>query len=149
MKSFGNNEDEWTFEIGKESEKGAVCRGGKTTEITLTHKDNGLVATVEATIYEESASCEWTVFIKNTAEEKSPVISKLFAADCTLPTGRKTEIFYSKGSEPANDDFELLQSGVFATPLRFNANSRALDWALVRYKIAQSLKSLPLDCAMI
>ena len=135
MKSFRNNEDEWTFEIGKESEKGAVCRGGKTTEITLTHKDNGLVATVEATIYEESASCEWTVFIKNTAEEKSPVISKLFAADCTLPTGRKNEIFYSKGSEPANDDFELLQSGVFATPLRFNANGGRTESCLPYFNL--------------
>ncbi len=135
MKSFRNNEDEWTFEIAKESEKGAFYRGGKTTFITLTHKDNGLVATVEATIYEESASCEWTVFIKNTAEEKSPVISKLFAADCTLPTGRKTDIFYSKGSEPANDDFELLQSGVFATPLRFNANGGRTESCLPYFNL--------------
>lgn len=135
MKSFRNNEDEWTFEIGKESEKGAFYRGGKTTFITLTHKDNGLVATVEATIYEESASCEWTVFIKNTAEQKSPVISKLSAADCTLPTGRKTDIFYSKGSEPANDDFELLQSGVFATPLRFNANGGRTESCLPYFNL--------------
>lgn len=135
MKSFRNNEDEWTFEIGKESEKGAFYRCGKTTFITLTHKDNGLVATVEATFYEESASCEWTVFIKNTAEQKSPVISKLSAADCTLPTGRKTDIFYSKGSEPANDDFELLQTRVYATPLRFNANGGRTESCLPYFNL--------------
>lgn len=93
MKSFRNNKDEWTFDIGEESE---AVRGAKTTVFTLSHKNNGLVATVEATIYEESASCEWTVFITNTADEKSPVISKLFAADCELPTGRDTELYYSK-----------------------------------------------------
>ncbi len=135
IKSFRNNEDEWLCEVGKESEKGAFYRGGKTTLITLTHKDNGLVATVEATIYEESASCEWTVFIKNTAEQKSPVISKLSAADCTLPAGRKTDVFYSKGSEPANDDFELLQTRVYTTPLRFNANGGRTESCLPYFNL--------------
>ncbi len=131
MKTFRNNLKDWSFDIGEE----VAVRGGKSTVITLTHKDNGLVATVEATIYEESASCEWTVFITNTAEEKSPVISKLYAADCTLPSGKKADIYYSKGSEPAADDFELLQGRVPATGLRFNANGGRTESCLPYFNL--------------
>ena len=131
MKSFRNNLKDWSFDLGDE----VAVRAGKSTVITLTHKDNGLVATVEATIYEESASCEWTVFITNTAEENSPVISKLYAADCTLPTGKKADIYYSKGSEPAPDDFELLQSKVTATGLRFNANGGRTESCLPYFNL--------------
>lgn len=131
MKSFRNNLKDWSFDIGDE----VAVRGGKSTVITLTHKDNGLTATVEATIYEESASCEWTVFITNTAEENSPVISKLYAADCTLPTGKKADIYYSKGSEPAPDDFELLQGKVPATGLRFNANGGRTESCLPYFNL--------------
>ena len=139
IKSFRNNEDEWTFDIGEE----VAVRGGKSTIITLTHKDNGLVATVEAVIYEESASCEWTVFITNTAEEKAPVISKFYAADCKLPTGRNAEIYYSKGSEPAPDDFELLKADVPMTGMRFNANGGRTESCLPYFNLNGS------DCGIV
>lgn len=122
ISSLQNNTDDWTFDIGEESEVGAVYRGGKTTYITLTHRKSDLVATVEATIYEGSASCDWTVYIKNTGDEKSPTISKFFAADCIVPTGKKTDVYFSKGSEPAADDFELLTSRVSINAMKFTAN---------------------------
>ena len=114
--------DDWSFDIGKESAEGAVYRGGKTTYITLTHKKSALVATVEATIYEKHATCDWTVFIKNTGSENSPKISDFLAADCSLPTGKNTDVYFSKGSNPANDDFELLTAPVSLTQMKFSAN---------------------------
>ena len=120
-KSLRNNIDSWDISVGDESEIGAVYRGGKTSYITLTHKESGLVATVEATIYEEYATCEWTVFINNTAEENSPVIKNFYAADCVLPTG-KTDVYLNKGTEPAAEDFQLIKSGIGFIPMRFTAN---------------------------
>ena len=112
----------WDVSIGEESEINEVYPGGKTTYITLAHKESGIVSTVEATIYEEFASCDWTVYIKNTANENSPVISEFYAADCVLPTGRKTQAYFNKGSEPAADDFELLTAPVSFLPMKYTAN---------------------------
>ncbi len=121
-KSLRRNTDDWDFSVSEESAVGAVHRGGKTSYITLKHKKSDIVATVEATIYEDSASCEWTVYIKNTGDGNSPVISNFYAADCTLPTGGRTQAYFSKGSEPAADDFELLKSRVSVIPMKYTAN---------------------------
>ena len=112
---------DWDFTVGAESAEGTVRRGGKTTYITLTHKKSGLTATVEATIYEAFATCEWTVWLENGGAERSPVIRDFCAADCTLETG-VSDVYFSKGSSPAADDFELMKSPVCVTPMRFNAN---------------------------
>ncbi len=120
-KSLRNNIGDWNISVGAEGREGEFYRGGKTTHIALEHKHSGLVATVEATIYEEYATCEWTVFINNTAEENSPVIKNFYAADCVLPTG-KTDVYLNKGSEPAADDFQLIKSGIGFIPMRFTAN---------------------------
>lgn len=120
-KSLRDNLDDWSIAVGEEGEVGEVYRGGKTTYITLTHNNSGLVATVEATLYEDYATCEWTVFITNTAGEDSPVIKDFYAADCVLPTG-KTDVYMNKGSEPAAEDFQLMKSGLGIIPMRFSAN---------------------------
>ncbi|MBR4727276.1 MAG: alpha-galactosidase [Clostridia bacterium] len=115
------NPADWAVTVGAESAAGAVRPGGKTTQIALRHLKSGLVATVEATIYEAYAACEWTVYIKNTGDKRSPVIRDFYAADCELPLGR-SDVYFSKGSAPAADDFELLRSAVCPTPMVFNAN---------------------------
>ncbi|MBP3446009.1 MAG: alpha-galactosidase [Clostridia bacterium] len=122
IKSFRNNIDDWDFSFGEESEVGAVYRGGKTTYITLTHKKSGLIATVEATIYEETATCDWTVYIKNSGDENSPVVSEFYAADCIVPTGRRAEAYFSYGSFAEADDFQLTRSFVGILPMKFSAN---------------------------
>ena len=120
-RKFRNNTDEWTKTVGEESEADAVYRGGKTTYITLAHKKSGLEAMVEATIYEDFATCEWTVYIKNTADGKSPVIKNFNAIDTTLGTG-DGELYFSKGSAPDANDFELYKSFINNLPMKFNAN---------------------------
>ena len=120
-KKLSNNPDDWDISVGEESAAGEIRKGGKTTCIELRHKKSDLVATVEATIYEDFAACEWTVYIKNTGSENSPVIKDFYGADFTLPTG-KSELYVSRGSRPANSDFELWKSFVNAVPMRFTAN---------------------------
>lgn len=127
-KKLSRHLNDWDISVGEESETGAVRRGGKTTYITLRHKKSALTATVEATIYENNATCEWTVFIQNTGSKKSPVIKDFYAADCTVDTGLST-LYVSRGSRPNSDDFELLKSLVSPTPMMINANGgRSGSW---------------------
>ncbi|MBQ6020807.1 MAG: alpha-galactosidase [Clostridia bacterium] len=119
---------DWNISVGEESAVGEKFRGGKTTLVTLSHKKSALTATVEATIYEDFATCEWTVYIKNAGEENSPVVRDFYAADCALGTGL-SDVYFSKGTDPAADDFELMKSAVCLTPMKFNANGgRSASW---------------------
>ena len=120
-RSFCKNLADWDIMVGEESGAGEFYRGGKTTVISLNHRKSGLKAEVEATIYEDYATCEWTVRIRNDGEENSPVVSKFLAADCILDTGR-SELYVSKGSDPDADDFELIKTLVSPTKMIFNAN---------------------------
>lgn len=120
-RTLRNNLDDWSISVGNESETGAVRKGGKTSYITLNHKKSGLSATVEATIYEDFATCEWTVYIKNTADKKSPVIKNFYAADTVFDI-KNPDLYFSKGSVPEANDFELYKSFVNNLPMQFNAN---------------------------
>lgn len=134
-KDFRRNIDDWTFSFGEESEAGAVYRGGKTTYITISHKKSDIVATVEATIYEDNASCDWTVYVKNNGEENSPVISKFYGADCTLPTGRKADVYFTNGSFAEADDFETFKSELALIPMVFSANGGRTESYLPYFNI--------------
>ena len=125
-KSLQANTADWDFSIGEESAVGEVYSGGKTTYITVSHKKSDLVATIEATIYEDYATCEWTVFIENTGDENSPVVKKFYAMDTDIDTG-VSDIYFSKGSASAKEDFELMKSAVCITPMIFNANGGRTD----------------------
>lgn len=133
-KSLQSSLSDWSFDIGEESTEGAVYRGGKTTYITLTHKKSGIVATVESTIYEQSATCEWTVFLRNTAAENSPVVTNFYAADCVLPI-KNADVYFSKGSEPAADDFQLMKSQLGLLPFTLTANGGRSETALPFFNI--------------
>ncbi len=119
-KSINKNLDDWEISVSPESEAGEIYRNGKTSYITLKHKSSGLTATVEATIYEENATCEWTVFIKNEAGENSPIISDFYALDKSFETG-DTTVYYSKGSRDEPYDFALMKNGLTAFPAIFNS----------------------------
>ncbi len=120
-RSLRKHLSDWQIEVGPLSAEGAYRRGGKTAFVTLRHKKSALTAMVEATLYEAYATCEWTVSVKNGGDADSPVIGSFYAADCTLDTGR-SDVYFSKGSIPEPDDFELQRSPVAPTEMRFNAN---------------------------
>ena len=120
-KSVRKNLKDWDFSADKESDVGEVYRGGKTTYINLTHKKSDVKATVEATIYEENATCEWTVFIKNDGTENSKKITDFYGIDTTVKTGI-SRLYASKGSSSDADDFEMYKTNINPIPMVFNAN---------------------------
>ena len=128
LRRFSRSLSDWEIAVGEESAEGEKQRGGKTTLVTLSHKNSGLTVTVEATIYEAFATCEWTLYFSNTGDQNSPVVKDLSAADCVLETGA-SDVYFSKGTLPAADDFELMKSPVSATKMVFNANGgRSASW---------------------
>lgn len=62
-KSLHNTISQWTFSKGSASALGEKYTDGETTVITLKNETTGLAAEVEATIYPENATCEWTVWL--------------------------------------------------------------------------------------
>ena len=134
-KDFRKNIEDWDFSYSEESEIGAVYRGGKTTYITVSHKKSDITATVEATIYEDSASCDWTVYVKNNGSENSEQLTDFYAMDANLPTGRKAEVYCSKGSFAEADDFETMKSSLGLLPLIFTANGGRTESFLPYFNI--------------
>ncbi len=78
-KDFRRHIADWEITVGEESEAGEKYRGGKTTVVALRHKKSGLSAAVEATIYEEYAACEWTVFLTNGGNANTPAVKDFYA----------------------------------------------------------------------
>ena len=130
-KSFKKNVNDWSFEKGEPERS----KSGETTVITLTHKKSGLKVRVRGTIYENRATCEWTVYIKNTAQSNSPVIKDFYAADCGVETGI-SDLYVSKGSDPAADDFQMKHTFVNFIPMRFTANGGRTESFLPYFNIS-------------
>lgn len=85
--------------------------GGKTENLVLTNKEKGLEVTVEATVFAENATCQWTVYLENTGTGNSGVISDFYAFDSALPTG-DAQLYYSMGSDTAASDFSLIKKNL-------------------------------------
>lgn len=107
------NPDEWekSFNYTPDIYAGNVYSGGKTEYLVLTNKDKGLEVTVEETVFEDNATCQWTVYIKNIGNENSGVISDFYALDSSLSTGN-AELYYSMGSDTAASDFSLIKKNL-------------------------------------
>lgn len=105
--SLRNTYEDWDFSVGETSAAGVYHTGGKTTFITLTNDALKLKATVEATLYEAFAACEWTVYINNISDENSGEITDFYALNYTFDLGEDAQIYYSAGSDCSKDDFTL------------------------------------------
>ncbi|MBR3754060.1 MAG: alpha-galactosidase [Clostridia bacterium] len=135
-KALNKNIDDWDISVGGESQTGAVYKDGKTTYVYLTHKSSGLKATVEATIYEDFATCEWTVYIENTAQENSPVVSSFYAVNTALNI-ENAQAYYSKGSYDEPYDFALMQKSLSIIPKTFTSyDGRPTDKYLPYFNIS-------------
>ena len=130
-KSLKKNINDWSFSKG---ETVPVNGGGEAATVTLTHKNSGLKARVQGVFYENRATCEWTVYIENTADENSPAIKNFYAADCGVDTGI-SDLYVSKGSDPAADDFQLQHTFVNFIPMRFTANGGRTESFLPYFNI--------------
>ncbi len=105
------NPTDWEQHITEAPEAAPAYQGGKTDYLVLKNKNNGLQVTVEATIFQENATCQWTVYIKNADEKNSGVISDFYALDFAFPTG-KADLYYSMGSDTAASDFSLIKKNL-------------------------------------
>ncbi len=118
----------WLIDVSPESELGEYYQGGVTYFITLTHGSRGIVANVEATIYEDNATCEWTVSLKNTMDVNSNVISDFYALNDAFSLGEAVELYYSTGSHDSANDFSLMKKDLSVFPSEFSAtNGRSSD----------------------
>ena len=102
------NPIDWEQHIMEKPKFGSVYQGGQTEYLVYKNKNNDLEVTVEATIFEKNATCQWTVHIKNAGKENSGVISDFYALDFSFPTG-KADLYYSMGSDTAASDFSLIK----------------------------------------
>ena len=102
-------------------EAGNVYNGGKTEYLVLSNEDKGLEVTVEATVFENNSTCQWTVYIKNTGAENSGVISDFYALDSSFATD-EAELYYSMGSDTGASDFSLIKKKLSSSAKVFSGS---------------------------
>ena len=105
------NPAQWEYSLTESPEFGSPNRGGQTEYLVMTNSEKGLELTVETTVFEENATCQWTVYIKNTGTGNSGVISDFYAIDSSFATG-KSDVYYSMGSNTAASDFSLIKKSL-------------------------------------
>ena len=105
------------IDISEATEK---YQGGKTQNIIFTNKNNNIQVTVEATLFPENATCQWTVYIKNNGTENSGIISDFYALNSSFLTG-EAELYYSMGSNTAASDFSLIKKNLSSIERKFSA----------------------------
>ena len=104
------------FDIDR-SDPVPTANGGETTTVTLTK--SGLEIRVVGTLYEEYATCEWTVYVRNTDRSNSDVISDVLALDSVI-SSTSPKLFYSTGSNSQADDFTMKKAYLLpSVPLHF------------------------------
>lgn len=126
------NPIDWDQHIMESPKFGSVYQGGKTEYLVYKNKNNNLEVTVEATIFEKNATCQWTVYIKNAGEKDSGVISDFYALDFAFPTG-KADLYYSMGSDTAASDFSLIKKNLTSVERNFSANDGKPTEAFLPY----------------
>ncbi len=115
------NPADWEKNLTESPEFGSVYSGGQTEYLILSSEEKGLEVKVEATVFEENATCQWTVYIENKGSGNSGVISDFYALDSSFKTG-KAEVYYSMGSDTAASDFSLIRKNLSFVEREFSAN---------------------------
>ncbi len=114
------NPAEWTIKYDNSVAFGSVYAGGQTEYLVFLSKEKDLRVTVELTAFKENATCQWTVYIKNTGNGNSGVISDFYALDSSFATGN-AELYYSMGSDTAASDFSLIKKNLSFVEKKFSA----------------------------
>lgn len=114
------NPTQWQKSFAPSPEFGTVYQGGQTEYLIFTNDEKALEVTVEVTAFSENATCQWTVYIRNTGKGNSGVISDFYALDYGFETGN-AEIYYSMGSNTAVSDFSLIKKNLTAKERVFSA----------------------------
>lgn len=110
----------WDKTVDSSAKIGEVYQGGKTEYIIFRNDEKALEVTAELTFFEENVTYQWKVFIKNTGDKNSGVISDFYAYNSSLPTG-KAQLYCSKGSDTAAGDFSLMRKNLSFFTKTFSA----------------------------
>lgn len=105
-RSLRENLPEWSFETVAEDEDYDKYRGGRYSEIRLINEKRGIAGRVEAVLYENSATCEWTVYLADVSRKNSGRIKDFNAVEFSFPTG-SAALYSSLGSSSSPNDFTL------------------------------------------
>lgn len=116
---FQETLSDWTFQVGEPSAEGAIMRCGITTEITVTHKSIPITVTVQATIYTNYPTCEWTVWLKNTGTSDTDAITKFYAinSEIEIPDNGEdssVDVYTSNGSSDTTNAFKFNMNKLYA-----------------------------------
>ena len=115
-KAMQNNMADWTVNADAVTD----ANGTKTALVTYTNQAEGIKVTVEAVLYKENATCEWTVYAENIADKNSAVISDFYGLYNDFGIG-KAELYCTTGSHDSADDFTMLKTKINAVPAKFAA----------------------------
>ena len=111
-------EDTIAFYDIARSETAYNAAGGETTSVELSRA--GLKVVVTGTVYPDRATCEWTVYLKNTGNKNSEPLTNVLALDAAFSAG-SPKVYYSKGSQSRADDFTMKRAFLLPTvPLDFS-----------------------------
>ncbi len=102
-KRFGEELSSWTAATVEQETDG---NGDLSLVRTYTHA-SGVEARVEAKYYDLTATVEWTVYVTNHGAARSEILSDLYPLDASLPVASSPTLYFSGGSNEANDDFAL------------------------------------------
>lgn len=83
---------------------------------------SALEVCLEVVLYEETLTVEWTVYLKNKGMENSLEITDLYAMDAVIDVVSPT-LYFSGGSNEANDDFALYSRSLGKKGYTFSAAS--------------------------
>ncbi len=84
---------------------------GQGTEVVLINDKEKVQATVKGVWYESTATFEWTIYLKNVGESKSPVVSSFYPLDSSFEL-QTPDLYFSRGSEFKNTDFALKRAKI-------------------------------------
>lgn len=101
-KRFGEELSSWSAVTVKEE----TDENGDLSLIRTYAHVSGVEARVEAKYYDLTATVEWTVYVTNHGAARSEILSDLYPLDASLPVS-STTLYFSGGSNEANDDFAL------------------------------------------
>lgn len=74
---------------------------------------------IDATIYSENATCEWTVTIRNEGRNNSSIISDFRALKTKLDL-KSADLYCSRGSDDSAGDFTLMKERLPGLPLKLS-----------------------------
>ena len=107
-KTLRDTLSDWKFEVKSLDKLTETSPVGKESEVVFTSDKYDIKGRVEAVIYEDNATCEWTVYLENIGDKNSDKIKDFNAVEASLDLGN-SKLYASLGSSSTASDFTLFE----------------------------------------